>query len=201
MREQDKQQKKEQEQKGENKHREEKEGIQNEIASRVIAPPQTRPNRNKYHWVVKVSSQKLEGSEVKKDHGEIKVRDQKQELKIKEDCRRVKTRRKPRAEEDMTGGTVQQVSRNGSEVRFPGWVSEERFPGRVNQMARMYWGMENLSMNPKKIGGSRTTYVSGHQWSPAFSRRSGHQKTTGAGLIWVRKEKAQEVLPARVKVI
>ena len=179
MREQEQQQKKEQEQKGDlDKPREEKEGIQNTTASRFTAPPQFRPKRNKYHWVVKVSSQKPEGSEVQKGHREIKVSAQKQELKIKEDLRRVEAWKKPRAEEELAGGTVQQVSRNGN---------DEKFRGRVNQMAGMCQRMEKLSMKPEKVGGSASTDVSGHRWNPAFSRSFSRQKATGAGLVWVRK--------------
>lgn len=119
---------------------------------------------------MKVRSQKPQGPESGKDHGESKVRAHKQqELKIKDDCRRVDTRRKPRA-----GGTYLQVWRNRS---------EQKSPGRVDEMGRMYRRMEKLFMNPEKIGGSRTTTdPSGHQWNSAY-----YQHRAVGGLTWVRK--------------
>ena len=99
---------------------------------------------------------------------------------------------KSRAEEELAGGTVQPVSKNGN---------EDKFPGRVNQMDGIQRRMEKLSVDPGKVGGShRSTSPhmnDGYRRKPGVSGRWRSHKATGAGLVWVRKGETSDGNVAR----
>lgn len=156
-----------------------------------------------------VGCQKPESLKVKKDGRTVEDYCQKSEMEamvvvgeeIKDDeqttaglkKKKKKNRKtKSRAEEELAGGTVQPVSKNGN---------EDKFPGRVNQIDGIQRRMEKLSVDPGKVGGShRSTSPhmnDGYRRKPGVSGRWRSHKATGAGLVWVRKGEASDGNVAR----
>ncbi|KAJ9674198.1 hypothetical protein PVL29_023636 [Vitis rotundifolia] len=156
-----------------------------------------------------VGCQKPESLKVKKDGRTVEEYCQKSEMeamvvvgeKINDDKqttagpkkkKKKNKRTKPRAEEELAGGTVQPVSKNGN---------EEKFPGRVNQMDGIQRRMEKLSVDPGKVGGSDGSTSphmnDGYRRKPRVSERLRSHKATGAGLVWVRKGETSDGNVAR----